>query len=84
MKQSNFMSLNWRDLLHTFLLVLIAAVINFLQETFIPALDISPEIKSFLLLGTAYLGKKFFEKSETGKPSMFAKGPGAGIPDKPL
>ena len=54
MKQSNFLSLNWRDVLRGFLLALIAFVLNWLQVTFIPALDVSPEVKTMILAGLAY------------------------------
>ena len=60
MKQSNFLSLNWRDVLRGFLLALIAFVLNWLQESFIPALDVSPEVKTMILAGLAYLAKNFF------------------------
>lgn len=60
MKQSNFLSLGWRDLLRGFLLALIAFVLNWLQITFIPALDISPEVKTMILAGLAYLAKNLF------------------------
>jgi len=81
MKQSEFLSLNWRDLLHTLILLIISSIVYFLQETFIPALNISPEIKAVLIYGIAYLSKKLFEKPNT---NAFAKGPGAGVPNKPL
>jgi len=62
MKQSKFLSLNFRDLLHVFLVALGAFLLNFAQETFIPSLDVSPEIKIGLTWVIAYIGKKFFEK----------------------
>jgi hypothetical protein len=82
MKQSNYLSLNGRDLLHTFILVIISSVLYFLQETFIPALNISPELKAVLVYGIAYLSKKFFEKPAL--PSTFADGNGAGTPETGL
>jgi len=62
MKQSKFLSLNWRDLLHAFVVGLLAFVINFLQVTLVPSLNVSPEIKTFLVMALAYLSKKFFQK----------------------
>ena len=65
MKQSNFLSLNWRDVLRGFLLALIAFVLNWLQVTFIPALDISPEVKTMILAGLAYLAKNLFTPADS-------------------
>lgn len=62
MKSSNFLSLNWLDLGKGFLVALIVLVLNFAQETFIPALNISPEIKVFLITAIGYLVKNFFTK----------------------
>ena len=67
MKTSNFLSLNWRDVLRGFLLALIAFILNWLQVTFIPALDISAEVKTMILAGLAYLAKNFFTKSDEQK-----------------
>lgn len=62
MKQSNFLRINWLDLGKGFLIAFIAFVLNYLQVTFIPAMDISPEIKTLLFAGVAYLAKNFFTK----------------------
>lgn len=64
MKQSKFLSLNWRDLVKGFLTAFIAFALNWVQVTFIPALEISPDIKVMLLAGLAYLSKNFFTKPE--------------------
>lgn len=64
MKQSNFLSLGWRDLLRGFLLALIAFVLNWLQVTFIPALDVPAEVKTMILAGLAYLAKNLFTKPD--------------------
>ena len=64
MKQSKFLSLNWRDVLRGFLLALIAFILNWLQETFIPALDVSPEVKTMILAGLAYLAKNLFTPAD--------------------
>lgn len=62
MKQSDFLKLNWRDLLHVFIVALVAFLLDFAQNTLIPSLNISPELKGFLFMGIAYLGKKIFDK----------------------
>lgn len=67
MKQSNFLSLNWRDILRGFLLALIAFFLNWLQVNFIPALDISPEVKTMILAGLAYLAKNLFTAADKPK-----------------
>jgi hypothetical protein len=65
MKQSNFLSLNWLDLGKGLLMVIIVAILNWLQQTFIPALNISPEIKVLLVTAIAYLTKNFFTGTKT-------------------
>ena len=62
MKQSKFLSLNWLDLAKGFLVAFGAFSLNYLQTTFIPTLDISPEVKTLLFAGLAYLSKNFFTK----------------------
>lgn len=62
MKQSNFLSLNWLDLGKAFLVALIAFLLNYIQVSFIPSLDISAEIKTVVLAGLAYIVKNFFTK----------------------
>lgn len=62
MKQSKFLTINWRDLLHVFIVSLAAFALNFAQEILIPSLNISPELKGFLFMGITYLGKKFIDK----------------------
>lgn len=61
MERSKFMRLNWRDMWKAFLLAFIAFVLNFLQETFVPSLGISAELKLIIITGLGYLGKNFFE-----------------------
>jgi hypothetical protein len=68
MKQSNFLSLNWGDLGKGLLIAILATVFNWLQETFIPALNVSPEIKVLLVTAIAYLTKNFFQGN---KPQSF-------------
>jgi len=60
MKTSNFLSLNWYDLGKAVLMVIIVAVLNWLQETLIPSLNISPEIKVLIVTAIGYLIKNFF------------------------
>jgi hypothetical protein len=67
MKQSKFLSLNWLDLGKGLLIAILATVFNWLQETFIPALNVSPEIKVLLVTAIAYLTKNFFQGNETNK-----------------
>lgn len=60
MKQSKFLSLNRRDLARALLVSVLAATFEFVQNTFIPALNIPPEVKTMLVMATAYLSKNFF------------------------
>jgi len=59
MKRSKFLSLNWMDLGKALLLLIIVTVLNFAQETLIPTLDLSPEVKILLITGIGYLIKNF-------------------------
>jgi len=68
MKTSAFLSLNWLDLGKGFLVALIAFILNYVQETFIPSLDISTEVKTFILAIVAYLVKNFFTKKDAPLP----------------
>lgn len=63
MKTSNFLSLNWYDLGKALLVALITLLFSFAQETFIPALNVSPEIKLLLLAGLGYLAKNWLTPS---------------------
>ena len=65
MKKSGFLKLNWADLLKMFVVALLAFVFNFLQVTFVPSLDISPELKLMVLTGLGYISKNFFEGAKT-------------------
>jgi hypothetical protein len=67
MKQSKFLSLNWLDLGKGLLMVILVAFFNWLQETFVPALNVSPEIKVLLITAIAYLSKNLFSGSKTNR-----------------
>jgi hypothetical protein len=64
MKQSSFLSLNWLDLGKGLLIAILATVFNWLQETFVPSLNVSPEIKVLLVTAIAYLTKNFFTSNK--------------------
>ena len=63
MKNSNFLSLNWLDLTKMFLIALITFLLNWLQITFVPMLDVSPETRTLISGAIAYLAKNFFTPS---------------------
>lgn len=67
MKQSKFLSLGWRDLLRGFLMGLIAFSITWIQEAFVPALNLPVEVKTMLIAFAAYLGKNLFTKPDVQK-----------------
>jgi hypothetical protein len=48
-------------------MVIIVAILNWLQQTFIPALNISPEIKVLLVTAIAYLTKTFLQVLDENK-----------------
>ena len=62
MEQSKFLRWNKLDFAKAFLLAFIAFALDFLQTTFIPALDVSAETKTAILVVVAYLAKNFFTK----------------------
>lgn len=64
MKQSDLFSLNWRDLLRAFAVAALAFLFNFLQVTFVPSLNLSPQIKIMLISGLAYLAKNLGTKPD--------------------
>jgi len=65
MKTSKFMRIDWRDALNSFFLAFMSFLCLWLQETFIPQLNISMELKIFLITGITALGRKFFRNSKT-------------------
>ena len=65
MRQSNFLALGWRDVARTFLVAFVAFLLDFLQKTLIPSLDIPENLKVMVLAGLAYLAKQFFTKPDT-------------------
>lgn len=68
MKTSNFLSINWYDLGKMFLIALATFLLNWLQITFVPLLDVSPETRTLISGAIAYLVKNFFTpKSEAEK-----------------
>jgi hypothetical protein len=62
MKTSKFLSLNWLDIGKGFLVAFGAFGLNYAQEVLLPQLDLSPEVKTLIYAGLAYLGKNFFTK----------------------
>jgi hypothetical protein len=64
MKTSNFLSLNWLDLGKMFLLAFMTFFVNWLQTSFVPTLDVSPETRTLISVAIAYLLKNFFTPSK--------------------
>jgi hypothetical protein len=59
MKTSKFLQLNWNDLLKGMAVSVLAFLANWAQQTFIPSLDLSPDVKVMLVTGIAYLVKNW-------------------------
>jgi hypothetical protein len=59
MKTSKFGQLDWNDLLKSLLIGVLAFLANWAQETFIPSLNLSPDLKVMLIGGVAYLVKNW-------------------------
>lgn len=70
MKQSNFLSLGWRDGARAFLVAFIAFVFEYLQKTFIPSLDLSDDVKLMIITALAYLSKNFFTPKDKNLNSI--------------
>ena len=62
MKQSEFLSLNWRDTLRSFAVAFLTFFYYWVQDTFLPGLDLDPQIKALISAGLAYLTKNIFTK----------------------
>jgi hypothetical protein len=59
MKTSKFGLLDWKDLGKGLLVAVLAFLANWAQETFIPSLNLSPDLKVMLIGGVAYLVKNW-------------------------
>jgi len=59
MKTSKLGLLDWKDLVKGVLVAILAFLANWAQNTFIPSLNISPEVKVMLVAGVAYLTKNW-------------------------
>lgn len=55
MKTSKFLALNWADIFKGFLVALIAFLLDFIEKTILPQLNVPLEVKLFI----AYLIKNF-------------------------
>lgn len=67
MKQSKFLSLNWRDTLRSALVAVLTALYYWLQDTFLPGLDLDPQIKALISAALAYFTKNLFTKPDVKK-----------------
>lgn len=67
MKQSKFLSLNWLDLGKGAIVAVIVFLLNFAQETWVPSLNTSHEVKLLLITGIGYLLKNFFTPADKPK-----------------
>jgi len=59
MKTSKFGLLDWKDLVKGVLVAILAFLANWAQNTFIPSLNLSPDLKVMLIGGVAYLIKNW-------------------------
>ena len=64
MKTSEFLKLDLGDLLKGAIVALGAFLLNYLQTTFVPNLDVSTEVKTLIFAGLAYLSKNLFTTSK--------------------
>jgi len=48
MKQSNFLSLNWRDTLRSLAVALLTCFYYWIQDVLLPGLDLDPQITDYV------------------------------------
>jgi hypothetical protein len=83
MKQSNFLSLNSRDIFRMLVMTLIAGVLTFTQETLLPNLNIPTEMKLMINYAIAYLIKNYFTKPSSSTITTADDIGGGGIQNPP-
>ncbi len=64
MKQSEFLSLNWRDTLRSLVIALLTAFYYWVQETLLPGLNLNPAIETAVSGVLAYLTKNLFTPAD--------------------
>lgn len=69
MKQSKFLSLNWRDFLRGWIMAIGTPLLYLLQEM-IPGFDINSMYRIAISASVTYLLKNFFTKSELDLPKQ--------------
>ena len=69
MKQSKFLSLNWRDFLRGWIMAIGTPLLYLLQEM-IPGFDINSIYRIAISASVTYLLKNFFTKSESDLPKQ--------------
>lgn len=78
MKQSKFLSLNWRDTLRSLAVALLTCFYYWIQDVLLPGLDLSPEIKTLISAGLGYLTKNLFTPADKPKGIVGDRPPGSG------
>lgn len=64
MKQSNFLSINWRDTLRSFLVAFLTFLAYWVQDSLLPSLGIPEELKVMISGGIGYLVKNLFTPAD--------------------
>lgn len=75
MKQSNFLSLNFRDALRSFLVALFSFIAYYIQDTWLPGLDIPEEVKVMISAAIGYLTKNFVTKPDSESKGIIGDRP---------
>lgn len=57
MRQSNLLSLNWRDYLRAFLVAFIYFLLTYIQNNVLPTINLDPSVIELIKVGIAYLLK---------------------------
>lgn len=78
MKQSNFLSLNWRDTLRSLAVALLTCFYYWIQDALLPGLDLSPEIKTLISATLGYLTKNLFTPADKLKGIVGDRPPASG------
>lgn len=67
MNQSNFLSLNWRDALRSFIVAFLTFLAYYIQDTLIPELNYPDEVKAMISGAIGYLIKNLLTKPDAQK-----------------
>ena len=78
MKQSEFLSLNWRDTLRSLVIALLTAFYYWIQDVLLPGMDLDPSMKAIISAALAYFTKNLFTKPDAKSDIVGDRPPTSG------